>query len=128
LNSDIKVQVTAHSGYIIINTIKPDKDKNFVPNGNGRVGCVLTNTKKHLGMSNEAFKLLKTVKKSGDDIGDVMAYHSGDQDIFGWLGPVKRLVNPVRSESDSTGIQDIEYIEIPNKPPLEAVMAIDMLD
>ena len=52
---NIKVKVTSHEGFLVIETIKPKEDKNFAPVGGSRIGSVLINTGKYLGMSHEAF-------------------------------------------------------------------------
>ena len=121
---NIKVKVTSHEGFLVIETIKPKEDKNFIPVGGSRIGSVLVNTGKYLGMSNEAFALMKTIKKSGDDIGDVDTWESDRGQCIAWMGPLKRLVEVSNSESSRTGIIDIKYIPIENKVPLDAFEAI----
>jgi hypothetical protein len=121
---NIKVKVTCHEGFLVITTVKPKQDKNFFPSGGSKIGCVLIDTGKYLGMSHEAFKLMKTVQKSGDDIGEVDTWESVKGQCFSWLGPTKRMIDISNSETSRTGIIDIQYIPIENKVPLDAFEAI----
>ena len=121
---NIKVKVTCHEGFLVIETVDPTKDENFYPAGGTAMGCVLIDTEKHLGMSDEAFKLLKTMKLSGDDIGEVSAFQSVKGDCFSWLGPIRRLAQVSKCETSKDGISDIKYIPIENKVPLEAFEVI----
>ena len=71
-------------------------------------------------MSDKAYELLKTMKKSGDDIGDVSAYQTVKGNYcFSWLGGIKRLVNMDQAETSREGIAEIKYVSIPNKVPNE---------
>jgi len=122
----LKVKVTAHEQYLIIETIDETEDKNFIPVGGSRIGCVLIETSKYLGMSEEAFKLLKTLKKSGDDIGDISSWKTDkNEDCFSWLGGFKKLVHIPTAEGDNTGIADINYVTIKNEVPPDALEAIN---
>lgn len=113
--NDIKVKVVEYNGDVIIETLKPEKDDNFIPvTEPGKVGSVLLNTGKFLGVSKEAWRIIKGFKKSGDAIGEVMAWKAGDKDCFGWLGPLGLRIGP-DAEVDRDGIQDIDFIEIPNE-------------
>jgi len=119
--NELKVKVTAYKQNLIIETIDEKEDKNFIPVGGSRMGCVLIETDKYLGMSEEAFKLLKTLKKSSDDIGDVTAWKvNDDRDCFGWIGGLKRIVNMTTAEGDRDGIIDIKHVTIENDVPQEA--------
>jgi hypothetical protein len=111
----MKVKVTEYKGFLVINTIKPEKDNNFIPvTEPGRIGSTIIETSKHLGMSKEAFAFLKKLRVSKDDVGDVDAWKTVDgTSCFSWMGPLKRLVGP-DAELSSSGAADIDYIEIPN--------------
>jgi len=123
---NLKVKVTCHKNYVIIEVLDKKEDKNFVPINDQRIGCVLINSQKYLGMSDEAAALLKTMKKSGDDIGDVSAWKTDDgRNCFSWIGGFKRLIDMKVAESDRNGITELHYIKIKNTPPKEAVEAID---
>lgn len=123
---DLKVKVTAHENYLIIETLDEKEDENFIPVGGSRVGSVLIETDKYLGMSKEAKILLKTLKKSGDDIGEISTWTTNDnKDCFSWLGGFKRLVNMNTAEGDSKGIVDIKHVTIENVVPQEAIDVIN---
>jgi hypothetical protein len=120
----IKVKVTCHEEFLVIETVDPTADENFIPYGGSKVGCVLIDTEKYLGMSDEAFKLIKTLHVSGDDIGDISTHDSVKGQSFSWLGPVKRLLEIPKCDTSSDGIIDIKYIKIENKIPIEAFESI----
>ena len=123
---ELKVKVTAYKQNIIIETIDGKEDKNFVPIGGTRFGCVLIETDKFLGMSKEAVTLLKTIKKSHDAIGDVTTWKTNDnKDCFAWIGNLKKIVNMEKAEGDKDGIIDIKHVTIENDVPQEAMDIID---
>lgn len=123
---DIKVKVTEYKGMLIIETLKPEKDKDFITiKESGRIGNVLVNTGKHLGISAEALVFMKNLKISGDDIGEVDAWKTKNgKSCFGWLGPISRVIGPA-AELSNTGFQDIDFVEIPNETIEAARKAID---
>ena len=126
--SEIKVKVVEYNGELIIETLKPEQDENFTPSGNGRIGCVLINTGKYLGMSREAWNLIKTFHVSGDCIGDVMTWRCNDgRECFGWIGSVGRRIGP-DAELSRDGAVDINFIEIPNELSPNVKDAIDKID
>lgn len=120
----MKVKITEYTGVIVIETLKPEADKDFVPVGPGKVGSVLTNTRKHLGISKKALVLMKKLPVSSDDIGEVDAWKAGDRDCFGWLGPLNRIVG-LDAELSNTGWGNIAYIDIPNETSEWVMKEID---
>lgn len=85
----LKVKVTTFNGKLVVETMDIDDfDEDFVPNGQGRIGCSLTNNAR-LGISTEALELMKTFKKVGDVIGDLM----GEDDSFSWIGGPIRVMD-----------------------------------
>ena len=122
----MKVKVTEYKNVLIIETLEPEKDKDFIPvTEPGHIGNVLKNTKKHLGISEEALKFIKGLKSSGDDIGEIDLWKTENgKSCFGWMGPLSRLVGP-EAKLSNTGFQDIDFIESPNKPPTGAKKAIN---
>jgi len=112
---DIKVKIVEYKGDIIIETLKPEKDSNFIPvTEPGRVGSTLIDTEKFLGISIEAWDIIKNFKQSGDDIGEVMTWKLNDGKYrFGWLGGLNRRIGPLADTSIS-GIIDIKFIRIQN--------------
>lgn len=124
---NLKTKVTAHKGIIVIETKDPVADSDFIPAGGSKIGCVLANTKDRLGISGEALELLKKIPRSGDDIGDVDSFTSDKSgDVFTWLGPACRLVDPASASGSRTyDIGNIEFNTIPNEVPKRAAAAID---
>lgn len=125
--TQIKVKVTEYKDTLVIETLKPEKDKDFIPvTEPGKVGSVLINTGKLLGISDEALWFMQRLRKSGDAIGDVDAWITADgRHCFSWLGNLHKVVMPDATLS-KTGFQHINYIKIPNKPPKGAREAIDV--
>lgn len=125
-DSSIKVKVMGYKGWIIIDTADPTEDKDFIPAGGPRIGCVLANTKERLGISDEALELLRKIPKGIDDIGDVDCFKSGTNGVFAWLGPARRLVSTVgTSGSNSYDIDAIEFKNIPNDASEPAKNAVE---
>lgn len=123
-----KVRITAYKDHLVIETEAPhDKTDNFVPDGDGRIGCVLIGTQELLGVSDEALALLQKVKKGRDAIGDLMWWEAdGGRCCFGWLGgPLC-----IKDMSDIVGDRDYavrpgHYVTIPNDVPDGAKGIID---
>ena len=129
----MKVRITAYKGILCIEAQEPFvKDEGFLPNNDGRVGCLVMGTKEHLGVSQEALDLLKTIPRSLDDIGDVMWWGDKGKFYFGWLGSPRTLVDPKRCEGDRRyAVPNGEYILIPNEVPegaMEALYVPDAID
>ncbi len=123
---DLKVKVTAYKGLIIISPVTIEKEDDFIPvTEPGHVGSVLSDTERRLGVSEEAWALLKTIPKSHDDIGEVDVWMAGVKGCFGWLGSLYRVIDPTKCDTSRTGIEDIPHVTIPNEPPSEAVQVID---
>lgn len=121
----MKVKVTEYNGLVVIETLKPEKDEDFIPvTEPGKVGSVLIDTGKHLGISKEALAIMKDLYISHDDIGDVDAWKAGDRDCFGWLGPLIRIVGP-KAELSNTGWGNIAHIDIPNETSEHIVKELD---
>lgn len=123
---DLKVRITAYKKKLIIETVNGKEDANFFPAGGSRIGCVLSETEKHLGMSKEAVKILKTIKKSGDDIGDISTWKmDNSKDCIAWLGGLKGIIDTTVAEGDNKGIVDIGHVTIENEVPPEALSALE---
>lgn len=123
----MRVKITAHKGILCIETQEPlTKDGIFTPSGEGRIGCVLMDTRANLGVSQEALDLLKTIRTSRDAIGDVMWFPAQDKFCFGWLGGPLSLKDPKRCEGDRDyKVREGEYTLIPNDVPEGAKQAIE---
>lgn len=130
IHKDLKVKIVEYKGEIIIETLKPEKDDNFIPATEpGKVGSVIINTEKYLGISDKAWKIIKGFKKSGDCIGEVDAWKTNDgKSCFGWLGAMGRRIGQW-AETSRNGIADIKFVPIQNilNPTIkEKIDAIDL--
>lgn len=128
--SEILVMVTCYKNKLIIEGASPDlKHPNWVPAGQGRIGCIVMDTAKHLGVSEEALAWLKKVPRSADDIGDVDWFASGTRHAFGWLGGPLAMVSRDATGSNSYTVPpEGQYIVIPNDVPADAKDIIDEKD
>jgi hypothetical protein len=122
--TELKAKVTAYKNFIIIEPLQFEEDENLIPAGEGRLGTVLINTKKYLGMSKEAVQTLKKLKKSHDDVGDIMLWKTRKGDCFAWFGNMYGLFNIETAEGDKNGFVAIDHVEIPNDVPKNALEAI----
>lgn len=125
----IQVRVMAYKKYIIIQTVDPRETPGFKPINEQRVGNVVLDTKNCLGMSMQAWKLMKTIRKGWDDIGDVMAFipDSGSH-CFGWLGGFNKILHTERAEFPNDGYDEIEFRVLANRPPQSAVDRIKEIE
>ena len=121
-----KVKLTSHGDYLIIETVDPGKKHpDFVPAGGGRIGCVIMDTAKNVGASQEAIEWLRRVSRNHDDIGDVDSFKAGEKWVFGWLGGVMNLKNIADGLSGSrTFTADFPHVKIRNDSPKAALEAI----
>lgn len=96
----MKVHVTAHQHFLCIEALEPEVPlEGWVPIGPGKIGCVIIDTKLHLGISMEAFQLIKKMKPGHDDLGDIDWFACADgKKAFGWIGGFKRIVNAETSD------------------------------
>lgn len=99
--SQLKVKVVAYKGLIVIEPIEPEKGasakEGWVPMGPERLGSVLCKTKGRLGVSREAFDLLKQIPRGTDCIGDIGWWECGDgSHAFSWFGAIYRVIDPLR--------------------------------
>jgi hypothetical protein len=116
----MKVKVTAHRGCLVIETVEPDVPvEGWVPIGPGKIGCIICNTAKNLGVSEEALTLLGGVKRSHDDIGDVDWWACDDgTKAFGWIGNIYQIAqaDSIEGSRNHTVFRDACVI-IPNDVP-----------
>lgn len=93
----------------------------------GQLGCVCEADK--CEFSQEAIDLLKTVKKSGDCIGEVDIYGDPNKVIFNWLGGPTRMLDVETAEGSrdyNPSLYDHVTV-VPNNPPQEFVDAVDSM-
>lgn len=120
------VRVTAYEGFVIITGPKSNfKDPNWVPADGTRFGCVLMDTENNLGVSVDALKLLKGIRRNCDDGGDVMWWRAGNgKEGFGWIGGAQYGFWPPNAQADRD-YRVGAHIVIPNEPPEDVIKAID---
>jgi hypothetical protein len=128
----MKVRVVAYKGKIVIVPLEPEKgtDDGWFPAGQGRVGCVLLDTKKQLGVSEEAFALMRGIQRNHDAIGDISWWEADDgTQVFGWFGSIHRVIDPKTAEAARdchvTNRLRGHFTVIPNEVPEAAKLVID---
>ena len=119
-------KVTAHRGILILEGFEGN-DPHWLPDGGSRIGCVVLDTKNHLGVSEEALQILDKIERGDDDLGDVDWWACDDgTKAFGWIGPRQRLLSPDHaSVSRNHKVFRDDCTVIPNDSPQEAIEAID---
>lgn len=120
------VTVFEYKDKVGICTLLPDS-KLFVPNGGGRIGCVLLDASK-LHISVKAIDILLTTKATPDDLGDFDFWQCNDGKwCFSWLGGIKRILTSDNEHSSSSNINMMNKIckIVPNDPTQEFMKAVD---
>lgn len=111
----MRTKVFAHKGVIGIQSDVNAEGLLNKPLENGQLGFVID--AKFVDISQDALILLKEIKRSCDDIGDVDIYKSGDKVIFSWLGgPLKGFRPSEVSGSnsyDASVVSAINGVETP---------------
>lgn len=132
----IHANVTAYKGKLVIQLltmVSIDNETAVSMDVPGRFGQVIMNTKEHLGVSEEALELLKTVKRGHDGLGDGLDWFKTEvagqapAHAFSWLGGPYAIVDPT-TQSGSRDYVVGEYQTIPNDVPQGAKDAIDQAD
>lgn len=134
----MKVRVVAYKGKIVIVPTEPEKDIGsdgnddgyWYPTGQGRIGCVLLDTKTRLGVSEEAFALMREIPRNHDAIGDISWWEADtDTYVFGWCGSIHRVIDPKTAEAARdclvTDALRPHFQVIPNDVPEAAKLVID---
>lgn len=70
------------------------------PLAEGQIGFVCDISK--CTFTDDAVAVLKSIKKSGDAIGDVDMFKANDKSIFAWMGSPISMINPETAEGSST--------------------------
>lgn len=123
-----KVKLTVYKDVLVIETVEPENENypGWVPIGPGKIGCVLCNTKRGLGASQEALDWLGKVPRSRDAIGDVDWWACADgTKAFSWLGGVCSIKRRGAEGSRNYEVFKKDCVEIPNDVPEKAQKAID---
>lgn len=126
MTHDLKAKLTVHRDTLVITTFWPDATHPaWIPNGPGKIGCVLLDTAHHLGVSAEALAWLRKVPRSHDDLGDIDWWACDDgTKAFSWLGGPCAF--RTRSEgSRHYGVFERDCVLVPNDVPEEARAMID---
>jgi len=109
-----RTKVFAYRGLIGIKSTWDAEGLINDPTADGQLGFVIDAS--HVDISEEALGLLKKIKKSSDDIGDVMAYKAQDgMTIFAWMGGIQRVLtnqHEADNEYDPSTLTTTE-VEIP---------------
>jgi hypothetical protein len=123
----MKVKATVYKGYLVIETLNPrESHPDFTPAGDGKLGCVINNTKENLGLSAEAVEFLQNVQAGNDAIGDLMWFPTNEGGTaFGWMGGPYSLKNAQSIGDRDFKVQDGQYQTIPNETTEGARQAID---
>lgn len=117
----VKVSV-ARDGSLVLKTttVKTVRNKLY-PAGGDRLGPVLIDTKKHLGITKRAVPILMDLFEragcDGDGFGDIDWFQSDDgKCVFGWLGPNKVRWHPrtfAKADRSRDGyFREGEYVEL----------------
>ena len=88
----MKTIVFAHKGIIGIQSSVDCEGLFNDPTKPGELGFVVN--AEFVRFQPEALELLKKIKRSGDDIGDVDIFESGIEVIFCWLGGPLSMIDP----------------------------------
>ena len=97
----MKTQVFSHKGIIGIQSDYKAEGLINDPTQPGQLGFVVDADQ--VEIQPEALELLKKVKRSGDDIGDVDVFSAdGGKVVFAWLGGPMRAMDPNEVEGSST--------------------------
>jgi hypothetical protein len=129
----VRTQVFAYKGFVGIKSDVKAEGLINDPMKPGQLGFVVNAAS--VDIQPEALDLLKQVKKSGDDIGEVDVFESSDKleadkvVVFAWLGGPLKLLNP--SDSECTGSSTYNAALLKSSPKVETpqdfIEAIDRI-
>jgi hypothetical protein len=119
--------VTAYKGIIVLQLLATASNEEVTTtlDNPGVFGQVICNSATNVGISEEAIKLLKTIRPGGDSIGDVDWFRSDAKgDVFAWIGGPWAMINPETAEA-ARGYAVRSYATVPNDVPDGAKEVID---
>lgn len=122
----IQANITAYKGKLVCELLAKKSIDNVVTTSfdTSSFGQIVHDTANHLGVSKEAFDLLKTVN-SCYGLGDIDWFSTRDGKFsFGWMGSPCRIVHIDRCEASHNFCLGA-FIEIENNVPEGAKRAID---
>ncbi|CAG2160173.1 hypothetical protein [Cupriavidus numazuensis] len=121
-------RITAHRGILVVELVQNRATEEGTRSNLDKLrslGTIIHDTRRHLGVSEEALSLLRVVKRGLERIGDFAWFRSDDgTDHFAWLGGPKRLVNPSEVATART-YEILAHQVIPNEVPEGARAAIE---
>lgn len=130
----MKVKIVAYMGRLVMVPIEPHENigngwfptGSRIPGGGLKLGCVLMDTGRRLGVSSEAFELMRKVRRSPNSLGDLSWWPCQDNThAFSWFGSIHRVINPEIAEAtEDFRVNPHRCIVIPNEVPAAAKTAI----
>lgn len=128
-------RITAYKGQLVIELLTQHSIPGEVAVNEclrGDYGQLIMNTEKNLGVSQEAFAILQTLKPGSGGLPADMIWFDVQENqafsqTFGWLGGANAIVDPEWTELDPNW-QLGKYVSIPNTVPDGAKEAIDAED
>jgi hypothetical protein len=123
----MQARITAHKGILVVELVQNQAADGVRSNLDKlrNLGTIIHDTRRYLGVSEEALALLKVVKRGLDRIGDFSWFRSDDgMDHFAWLGGPKRLVDP-KEVATARSYEILAHQRIPNEVPAGARAAIE---
>lgn len=128
----LTVSVFASGDYLIIAPSTP-QGRGFLPtNDQGRIGCVVLNSRAQLRVSRAALKLMDTIRRNKDCIGDIDWWECNGgvgtptrSHAFSWFGPIHRVIHVPTCEAARTfRVYPSQCTVIPNRLTKEMSAAL----
>lgn len=122
----ILAKISLHNKNLILESLVTREIKNKIyPAGGSKIGTTVFHTAENLGITKRAVpilhKLFENAKTDGGDLCDIDWFESIEFGFcFGWLGPLKRIINPIKIIYKSNNCQfssaflKKQYIELEN--------------
>lgn len=124
-------KIKAYKGYLVCELLAEKSIDGEVASSidnPGNFGQVIMDSGKHVGISPEAYELLKTIRPGRDAIGDVDWFGSSDgKAAFCWIGPPRQLIKASVAVGSRDYRTNYPYVEIENDVPEQAIEAIDAI-
>lgn len=128
MTNSVHAKITAYKGKIVCELVAKSSIPNEVNTSLDNpttMGQIIHNTEKHLGVSDEALKLMRTLKRGSDSLGDIDWFETGGGTAsFGWLGGPYNIIDAAECEP-SRDFKILKYVRIPNDVPDGAKEHID---
>lgn len=120
----MRTQIFSYKGVIGIQSDVKAEGLLNDPLQSGQLGFVINAD--YIDIQPEALELLKTVKKSGDDIGEVDVFESEKGVIFSWLGgPLKAFIPDQITGSSTYNAYLLKTTNENIKPPQEFINFVE---